>query len=544
MECSNSLCRRPLSKVRFCPTCKVRAYCSQNCRLSDWYAGHQSACGVSAPSHLDMKEFELGGVLGRGAFGDVRLVKYRSTGQYFALKAVHTTQIDKRKLLQADRKTALQKEISLLSTLSHPHLIRLFHHFEDPSSVYLALELAAKGSLLQAMQTHQRLTETQARHYFLQTCAGIRYLHGLSLIHRAIRPQNLFIDHCDDIKIGGLGSCAHSSESENTYYGSLNYAAPEVLQGVKQSLAVDIWALGVCLYEMTHGNAPFEGGSETDKCKKILAGEWTMSADLSPQLKNLLTALLRTIPEERPSIEAVLEHPWVQNKSEAGYYDEEKSVESPYLSNQLIYMSPSGVGLELETPKQVPFPTPELIRMADSQERRTSAAKIRGLGVLLSGYTTDEEFFRTFTERSETTPRHSISVPSFVPSLQPIPAKDLEESASPTFSLEHLIPAAPASVDANESQSEEVVVHTSELDAQLSRYEEPELKTEEVKEGPANPFPRITPTGLLLRHQTMDQLLSDPDVRHSFRKNPTRRQVEEHAFLHWIGSFLGCTDRC
>lgn len=471
------------------------------------------------------------------SFGDIHLVQYKATGQHFALKTVLLRQIDKRKLLQAGRKDTLQREISLLSSLSHTHLLRLFHHFEDPSTVYLALELAAKGSLLQAIHACQHLTESQVRHYFLQTCTGLRYLHYMSLIHRAIRPRNLLIDHCDNIKISGLSSCVHRSEAANAYCESLNYTAPEVLRGGKPSLAVDIWGLGVCLYEMMHGCEPFEG-NEIEKRTKIIAGEWTMDPDLSPLLKDLLKALLRTNPEERPDIDTVLEHPWVQDSGETRHYDAENSADSSSFSSQSGDMSQSGVGLELESPKQVPFPTAEQSYIS-SQERRDSAVKVRGWGVLQSGHATDEEFFRTVTQISEITPRCSISVPSLVPSLEPIPAKDLDESSSPTFSIDHLLCAVP--VDAREKQAEEE--HTNELEAQFSVCEEEEQETEQPVESSVNPYPRITPAGLFLRHHTMDLLLNDPDVRHSFRRNPTKRHVEENAFLRWIGSFMGCTDR-
>ena len=576
MDCSNSQCRRFITKPRFCPSCKVKAYCSQTCRLNDWYAGHQSTCGTSdlPSSPLSLAEFELKEVLGQGRFGEILRARLRTTGELFALKSVFATQISKQKLQAANCGSLLQREISLHSGFFHANVIRLFHHFEDSKCVYLALEYAEKGTLQQEIQRCQRLSESQARKYFLKICTGLRYLHSLSLIHRALHPANVLLDSSNSVKISDFSSCVYSYEVHNDHYGSVKYAAPEILQGLESSKALDIWALGVTLYEMTHGYGPFEGGNDQEICTKILTEKWSLNIDLSHDLQDLLNALLQVNPKDRPDIDAITRHPWVQEGNDSREIGSDEA-ERPSLSDQSRDVNPSGVGLELESPKMIPFPSPRLIRMLGTVDRRDSERQrrqhVRGWGVLQSGNTTDDEYLRTTTQTSEISPlhspRYSILSPSPFPLLEPIPAKDLEESPSPSFTFEHILPpmtpqsALPEHVTEekeeshNEADETDIVIEqeSGQKGAEsmqkyvfvsvVEDFAEQETVPEPKPEPKCPLFPHITPSGLPLRYETMDRLLSDPDVRHSFKKTPTKRHVEENAFLRWVGTFLGCTNR-
>jgi serine/threonine protein kinase len=360
----------------------------------------------------------------------------------------------------------------------------------------------------------------------------------------------------------------HSFEVHEDHYGSVKYAAPEVLQGLESSKALDIWALGVTLYEMTHGYGPFEGGNDKEICAKILTEKWSMNSDLSHELQDLLIALLKVNPKDRPDIDAIIRHSWVQEGVDSREIGSDEA-ERPSLSDQSRDINPSGVGLELEYPKMIPFPSPRLIRMPGTVDRRDSERPqkqhVRGWGVLQSGNTTDDEYLRTATQMSELSPRYSICTPTAFPLLEPIPAKDLEESPSPSFTFEHILPPVTTAQPERESEEKEekqneadetdiVVEQDSEQKGVESMqkcvfvsvvedFAEQEIIPNPKQEPKSPVLIHITPSGLPLRYEMMDKLLSDPDVRHSFKKNPTKRHVEDNAFMRWIGTFLGCTNR-
>jgi len=201
-------------------------------------------------------------------------------------------------------------------SLKHSRIVTLFDHFEDNLSVYLVLEFAQNGSLFYEIRKQKKLSESQARKYFVQTCQGIQFLHQNQVIHRDIKPENILLDSNNNIKICDLGWAYKGTETRTTFCGTMEYMAPEMITGEGHSFAIDIWALGVLLYEMLHGYAPFRGPKDTDKCNQILAGNVSFGPHVSPEAKDLIIKLMRPRSEDRIQFEEIFNSPWV-NKSES-----------------------------------------------------------------------------------------------------------------------------------------------------------------------------------------------------------------------------------
>lgn len=145
---------------------------------------------------IDLFEYIDGGkkLLGKGAYGQVKLVKHKNSGELFALKIIS-------KATLKNKDIDLMREVEIHKRLKHENIIRLINYFEDDVNLYLILEYASKGSLFHLIKKKKYLTEDEAFFFFVQACAGIYFLHSIGLIHRDIKPENMLIGRNHHLKI-------------------------------------------------------------------------------------------------------------------------------------------------------------------------------------------------------------------------------------------------------------------------------------------------------------------------------------------------------
>jgi len=201
--------------------------------------------------------------------------------------------------------------------MDHPHVIKLLHYFEDKENVYLILQYAENGSLFRYLKKKSRFKEEEAFVYFFQTCLGIDYLHKNGIIHRDLKPENLLLDKHGNIKLCDFGwSAEGQSNKRTTFCGTIDYMAPEMLMNQPHDHRLDIWCLGILLYELVHGVPPFKGQSENEKCRNIMKSTLDIEAfspDLSMNVKNLIKGILKKIPKERLSMSEIFSHDWMKS---------------------------------------------------------------------------------------------------------------------------------------------------------------------------------------------------------------------------------------
>jgi serine/threonine protein kinase len=133
--------------------------------------------------------------------------------------------------------------------------VRLYTSIEDDKYIYLILEYASKGNLFYLIRNKKTLTEDEAFYFFIQTCAGIYFLHKNGFIHRDIKPENLLLGEDNILKICDFGWCVHADDrtERSTFCGTLEYMAPEMIQNLPHNHTLDVWCLGILLYELVHG---------------------------------------------------------------------------------------------------------------------------------------------------------------------------------------------------------------------------------------------------------------------------------------------------
>jgi serine/threonine protein kinase len=272
-----------------------------------------SECDDSEMDGLSLDDFELLDTqesLGKGSFGVVQKIRRKGTNKIFALKSMR-----KHEVIDGNLVDQVELEIQVQRTLKHKNVLRLYRHFEDAETVFLLLEFCSKGELYQILRTqkNRRFNEGMACSYFVQAAEGLMYLHSKNVVHRDIKPENLLVDAGDVLKIGDFGWCAVSETLRTTFCGTLDYLAPEMIQGHGHDHTLDVWSAGVLLYEMVVGRPPFQSTNHGQLIAKILQLELQFPTVATRQLQELVRSLLKREPRDRLPLAQALRHPWVQH---------------------------------------------------------------------------------------------------------------------------------------------------------------------------------------------------------------------------------------
>ncbi|CAD6930774.1 unnamed protein product [Tilletia controversa] len=265
-----------------------------------------------------LRDFEIGRALGKGKYGRVYLGRTAAPPQYIiALKCMY-----KKELYGQEKQ--LRREIEIQMNLRHPHVLRLHGYFHDPGRVFLMLEFAGKGELYRYLGKvpDRRLPEWQAATYTAQLSDALIYLHSKHVIHRDIKPENLLLGIRGELKIADFGWSVHApSNARTTLCGTLDYLPPEMIGGKLHGHWVDLWALGVLIFEFLEGGPPFEeyGMPATATYKRIERRQFVMPKYFSPEAAKLIDQLLQTEPTKRLPLKKVLQHPWIKRHDHLAY---------------------------------------------------------------------------------------------------------------------------------------------------------------------------------------------------------------------------------
>ena len=160
------------------------------------------------------------------------------------------------------------------------------------------------------------MKESQAKFYFKQLTTGIQFLKQNLVLHRDLKPGNLFLTDNNTIKIGDFGWAAQLKsirDRRNTVLGTVNYIAPEVWNKKEYSFSWDIWSLGWVLYVMLTGRPPFESGYSKQTLRRIMKEQYTIPKYVSEEAQDLLSKILKVDVEERLTIEDILKHPFLKD---------------------------------------------------------------------------------------------------------------------------------------------------------------------------------------------------------------------------------------
>ena len=187
-------------------------------------------------------------VLGSGSTGKVKQARNKKSGNRVAIKII------KKSIFQEkpDFLKKVQREVAVMKTFKHSHLLSLIEVLESPNHIYLVLEFASRGELFDYLTSKGKLDPIEAIKFFRQIIYGLEYLHSNSICHRDLKPENLLLDEHNNIKIADFGFARWMKKDHlTTSCGSIHYASPEIIKGGPyDGKPADIWSCGIILYTL------------------------------------------------------------------------------------------------------------------------------------------------------------------------------------------------------------------------------------------------------------------------------------------------------
>lgn len=288
---------------------------------------------------FDQKEWDIKRTLGVGAYGFVKLVHWNrapttNSEVFYALKCVSTELIEEK-----NQEHKIKREQDIMVSLVHPFIARCYTVMEDPRGKYFLMEALCGGELCELLYFEQRFTEEWSMFYSAGVLAGFAHMHEKKVAYRDLKPENLVLDSAGYVKIVDFGLAKVIDKGQTyTFCGTPDYLAPEVILSEGHDWAVDYWGLGVLIYEMTEGMAPFYADAPMETYRKALSGNIHIPDHFTVVVANLIKKLLHTEQAKRlgrtvGGTTAIMCHRWYSNfdwdalleyRLEAPYIPEEK----------------------------------------------------------------------------------------------------------------------------------------------------------------------------------------------------------------------------
>lgn len=286
---------------------------------------------INSKEKVSINSFDLIKVLGRGSFGKVMLVCKKDTGQFYAMKILKKNMIIARQQVEHTR-----AERKILESLQHPFLMGLRFAFQSSSKLYLVMDFYKGGELFFHLKNKRRFTENEARLIVFEVALAIGHLHSLNFIYRDLKPENILMDEQGHICLTDFGLSKDldpDNPESQTFCGTPEYLAPEILLGIGHGKAVDWWSLGILLYELTVGIPPFYSRNQNDMYHKIQHGALRFPPSMSDDCRNLIVQLLNRDPKTRlgssaADVEELAQHPFFAVLDRKGVL--EKTIEPAY----------------------------------------------------------------------------------------------------------------------------------------------------------------------------------------------------------------------
>ncbi|XP_057374388.1 uncharacterized protein LOC130695291 isoform X1 [Daphnia carinata] len=243
-------------------------------------------------------DFQLVKVLGKGSFGKVMLAELKGTGSYFAIKC-----LKKDVVLEDDdvECTMIERKVLALGT-KHPYLCHLFCTFQTESHLFFVMEYLNGGDLMFHIQQSGRFEQDRARFYAAEIVSGLKFLHKKGIVYRDLKLDNILLDYEGHVRIADFGMCKlqiYLDRTADTFCGTPDYMAPEIIKGLKYNQCVDWWSFGVLLYEMVVGQSPFNGCDEDELFWCICNEQAYYPRFLAKETKAVLVLLLEKDPQKR-----------------------------------------------------------------------------------------------------------------------------------------------------------------------------------------------------------------------------------------------------
>ncbi|KAM6948964.1 rho-associated protein kinase 1 [Aplochiton taeniatus] len=278
---------------------------------------------ISKIRDLRMKaeDYEVVKVIGRGAFGEVQLVRHKATRKVYAMKL-----LSKFEMIKRSDSAFFWEERDIMAFANSAWVVQLFYAFQDDRYLYMVMEYMPGGDLVNLMSNYD-VPEKWARFYTAEVVLALDGIHAMGFIHRDVKPDNMLLDKAGHLKLADFGTCMKMNKDGmvrcDTAVGTPDYISPEVLKSQGgdgyYGRECDWWSVGVFLYEMLVGDTPFYADSLVGTYSKIMnhrnALTFPDDSDISKDAKNLICAFLtdREVRLGRNGVDEIKRHPFFKN---------------------------------------------------------------------------------------------------------------------------------------------------------------------------------------------------------------------------------------
>lgn len=270
---------------------------------------------------VDQTCFEKIRLLGKGDVGKVFLVKEKASNRLYAMKV-----LSKKEMIERNKIKRALAEQEILATSNHPFIVTLYHSFQSKDHLFLCMEYCMGGEFFRALQTRESkcISENDAKFYAAEVTAALEYLHLMGFIYRDLKPENILLHQSGHIMLSDFDLSKQSESTKNpeiffskaalnssngptldtkacidgfrtnSFVGTEEYIAPEVIRGKGHTGAVDWWTLGIFMYEMLFGKTPFKGRDRKKTFANVLKKDvkFLDTQPISSNCKSLIKKLL------------------------------------------------------------------------------------------------------------------------------------------------------------------------------------------------------------------------------------------------------------
>lgn len=267
----------------------------------------------------------IGSKIGKGAFATVNTASYQNQEHKSIPLACKI--IDKSKAPRDYLDKFLHREIQIIIKMNHPNIIKIHSIFERNSKIFVFMQHADNGNLLDFIRAHGRIRENEAKFWFKQLVSAIQYLHALDVAHRDIKCDNILLSKKWNVKLIDFGFAKYCPNAGNlfnfskTYCGTATYAAPEILLNRPYNPKIaDIWSMGVVLFILVNGSMPFDHVNMATIIKEQRKQKFHFNKraklDMSINCRNLLYALMECDVQKRITLDEILACKWFTEETD------------------------------------------------------------------------------------------------------------------------------------------------------------------------------------------------------------------------------------
>ena len=267
-------------------------------------------------------------IIGTGSYGKVFLAKNKIDQKLYAIKHMQ------KKNLYKSLKTlkGIYTEIDIQSRINHSNIVKLFYVKENKEAFDLVMEYAKFGNLFFYIKRNTYLSEEESYKYFIQIVNAVNFLHKNDLIHRDIKPENILMFEDGVVKLCDFGWCARLDGGQRiTFCGTVEYMSPEMVNKEEYNKEIDVWSLGILLYEMIHGHSPFKPDKPKFNIYEVMSNikiqNLKFNDEISEESKELIIHLLDRDICKRYKIEDIYNSKFVK------YYENKNKKNNKEIEN-------------------------------------------------------------------------------------------------------------------------------------------------------------------------------------------------------------------